>query len=246
MVSLPYGKGAPGSLGSTGKCVAYGDRRTAAARQPDPTAHLSGLSDRYGFEPLVGHQRLESGLQERHGGHQPRLQPRAGDQLPHAGARLRLRHLTGRCAVRESHEPRRFARRRSRDAHATGRPTVPDVIIFMTDGQANQPSTMSAVQVLQRQGDDREGRGSGDLHDRLRHRHHEVLGPVRYPSSTRPGRRTWRSRRRQTTIDDLPGGCGPNENKDGDHYFCTPAAADLEPVFRQVAEAAIGGAHLVD
>ena len=25
---------------------------------------------------------------------------------------------------------------------AQGRPTVPDVIIFMTDGQANQPSSM--------------------------------------------------------------------------------------------------------
>ena len=44
----------------------------------------------------------------------------------------------------------------------------------------------------------------------------------------------------QPTTDDQPGGCGPNENKDGDHYFCAPATADLEPVFRLVAEAAIG------
>ena len=42
-----------------------------------------------------------------------------------------------------------------------------------------------------------------------------------------------------------PGGCGPNENKDGDHYFCTPGTADLEPVFRQVAAAAIETAHLI-
>ena len=39
----------------------------------------------------------------------------------------------------------------------------------------------------------------------------------------------------QPSTDDVPGGCGANENKDGDHYFCTPATADLEPVFRQVA-----------
>ena len=37
-----------------------------------------------------------------------------------------------------------------------------------------------------------------------------------------------------------------NENKDGDHYFCTPGTADLEPVFRQVAAAAIETAHLID
>ena len=48
MVSLPYGKGSPGSLGSTGKCVAYGDSTA------DDPAHLSGLSDCYRFEPLVG------------------------------------------------------------------------------------------------------------------------------------------------------------------------------------------------
>lgn len=48
------------------------------------------------------------------------------------------------------------------------------------------------------------------------------------------------------SIDDLPGGCGVNENKDGDHYFCTPSSADLEPVFRQVAAAAIETAHLIN
>ena len=50
----------------------------------------------------------------------------------------------------------------------------------------------------------------------------------------------------QPSPDDVPGGCGANENKDGDHYFCTPGTADLEPVFRQVAAAAIETAHLID
>ena len=50
----------------------------------------------------------------------------------------------------------------------------------------------------------------------------------------------------QPSDDNLAGGCGPTENKDGDHYFCAPAAADLEPIFVQVADAAVGGAHLVD
>ena len=41
------------------------------------------------------------------------------------------------------------------------------------------------------------------------------------------------------------GGCGPTENQDGDHYFCTPGTSDLERVFRQVAAAAIETAHLI-
>ena len=59
------------------------------------------------------------------------------------------------------------------------------------------------------------------------------------------GRTAPLKRAASNSTDDVPGGCGPNENKDGDNYFCTPGSADLEPVFRQVAAAAIESAHLI-
>jgi hypothetical protein len=48
------------------------------------------------------------------------------------------------------------------------------------------------------------------------------------------------------SIDDLPGGCGINENKDGDNYFCESGSGDLEPVFRQVAAATLGHSRLIE
>ena len=48
------------------------------------------------------------------------------------------------------------------------------------------------------------------------------------------------------STDDVPGGCGPNENKDGDNYFCESGSGDLEPVFRQVAAATLGHSRLVE
>ncbi len=41
---------------------------------------------------------------------------------------------------------------------AQGRPTVPDVIIFETDGQANQPNTLQPCNYFNTQGERREGR----------------------------------------------------------------------------------------
>ena len=64
------------------------------------------------------------------------------DQLPAARAGLRLRDVAGRHA--RAGTTRTSATRSTPRARCsrTGRPTVPDVIIFMTDGQANQPSSM--------------------------------------------------------------------------------------------------------
>ena len=123
---------------------------------------------------------------------------------------------------------------------ATGRPTVDDVIIFMTDGQANQPSSMSAVQVLQRQGDDREGRGSEIFTIGYGIDSTKCSDPSGTPFYNKTGTTNLADgcdRRPRPTI--CPAAAVSNENKDGDHYFCTPATADLEPVFRLVAEAAI-------
>ena len=48
------------------------------------------------------------------------------------------------------------------------------------------------------------------------------------------------------STDDVPGGCGPLENRDGDNYFCESGSGDLEPVFRQVAAATLGHSRLVE
>ena len=128
-----------------------------------------------------------------------------------------------------------------------GRSDVPDIIIFMTDGEANQPDTPAAVQLPEQQGDDREGRRSDDLHDRLRRRRAPAArGTPAGPSATRTPARTSPGLRDQLRIDDVPGGCGINENKDGDYYFCESGSGDLEPVFRQVAAATLGHSRLIE
>jgi Putative Flp pilus-assembly TadE/G-like/von Willebrand factor type A domain len=126
-----------------------------------------------------------------------------------------------------------------------GRANVPDVIIFMTDGQANQPSTRQPCKYFNDKATIAKAAG-------------QTIFTIGYgidttkcpdtvaPFSTKTGTTNLAFAATQPSIDDQPGGCGPNENKDGDWYFCTPASADLEPVFRQVAYAAIGTAHLIE
>lgn len=127
-----------------------------------------------------------------------------------------------------------------------GRPDVPDVIIFMTDGQANQPSTRQPCKYFNDKATVAKAEG-------------QTIFTIGYgvdatnrctdsvpPFAGKLGTTNLASAATQPSTDDVPGGCGPNENKDGDYYFCTPAAADLEPVFRQVAAAAIETARLID
>ena len=238
MVSLPYGKGSPGSLGSTGKCQAYGDRRTSPPTyQVYPTVTGSnlwwatnGLSQDY--KNAAGVINPASNLVQEinclvrapdwvyatsQGGSPSGNHTNLGDSLDAARAMLA----------------------------ATGRPTVDDVIIFMTDGQANQPSSMLPCKYF------------NDKATIAKAANQEIF-TIGYGIDTtkcsdssgffvnKTGTTNLAMAASPTTDDDFPGGCGLNENKDGDHYFCAPATADLEPVFRLVAEAAIGGAHLVD
>ena len=56
-----------------------------------------------------------------------------------------------------------------------GRSDVPDIIIFMTDGEANQPDGLQPCNYLNNKASDREGRRSDDLHDRLRGRGRTLL-----------------------------------------------------------------------
>jgi hypothetical protein len=126
-----------------------------------------------------------------------------------------------------------------------GRDDVPDVIIFMTDGQANQPSSMQPCGYFNNKATIAKNEGQTiftiayGLDVNCRDAPHDVGFSNAYATTNLAAAAT------QLSTDDVPGGCGPNENKDGDWYFCTPGTSDLEPVFRQVAAAAIETAHLI-
>lgn len=126
-----------------------------------------------------------------------------------------------------------------------GRDEVPDVIIFMTDGQANQPSTRLPCTYFNDKANVAKGEGQTVFSIAY------GIDTVRCPDSSGSFRGVYAttniaSAASQPTVDNWPGTCNTLENKDGDWYFCAPASADLEPVFRQVAAAAIETSHLVD
>jgi Putative Flp pilus-assembly TadE/G-like/von Willebrand factor type A domain len=232
MVSLPYGQ-------PSNKCVAYGDRRTTPPTYqvyPNSTAsswQAAPLSNNY-KSSATGALNPSSLLVQQincmaradnwvyatsQGGSPSGNHTNLGDSLDAARAMLA----------------------------SQGRPTVPDVIIFMTDGQANQPSTMQPCGYFNNKATLAKNAG-------------QTIFTIAYGLDSPPvncasnDSTLFRNRPATTNLaaaatmstDDVPGGCGPNENKDGDHYFCTPGTSDLEPVFRQVAAAAIETAHLID
>jgi hypothetical protein len=128
-----------------------------------------------------------------------------------------------------------------------GRVDVADVIIFETDGQANQPWGMQPCKYL----NDKATLAKAAQQTIYTIAYGLDNPPVKCNFDTVPpfaGKfaTTNIASAATTSTDDLPGGCGVNENKDGDNYFCIPAAADMEPVFRQVAAAALGNSHLID
>ncbi len=127
-----------------------------------------------------------------------------------------------------------------------GRSDVPDIIIFMTDGEANQPDSLQPCSYLNNKANDREGRRSDDLHDRLRGRGRQVLERDTSGAFRNAYASTNLAKAATNSIDDVPGGCGINENKDGDNYFCESGSGDLEPVFRQVAAATLGHSRLIE
>ncbi len=146
-----------------------------------------------------------------------------------------------------------------------GRPGVPDVVIFMTDGQANQPwdpgrgidqpceYASSKANTVKTQGVDGQGKA-------------EVFtvgywsGTENCPDLSGPfaggGRATdlLANMATQPSSADPPAPgstCGANENTDGDHYFCSDKNAidpknDLTNVFRQIAQQTIKIGRLID
>jgi hypothetical protein len=230
MVSLPYGQ--PGN-----KCIAYGDDRTNPKTYqlyPDSTYtdwQAAPLSKDYKradgtINPtsLLVQQinclaRADSWVKAKSDGGAPAgNHTNLGDPLDAARDMLSLQ----------------------------GRANVPDVIIFMTDGQANQPSTRQPCKYF-----NDKATVAKSANQTIFTIGYGVDATNKCPDTSgifigKLGTTNLAFAATQLSSDDVPGGCGPNENKDGDYYFCTPAAADLEPVFRQVAAAAIQTAHLVD
>jgi hypothetical protein len=127
-----------------------------------------------------------------------------------------------------------------------GRASVPDVIIFETDGQANQPYGMQPCNYLNTKATAAKAAGI-------------TVYTIAYGLDSPPVKCTDTSGffynkyattnladAATTSTDDLPGGCATTENNDGDSYFCTPGSSDLEPVFRRVAVTALKHSRLVD
>ncbi|MGZ6544635.1 MAG: TadE/TadG family type IV pilus assembly protein [Actinomycetota bacterium] len=129
---------------------------------------------------------------------------------------------------------------------AEGRANVPDVIIFETDGQANQPSTRQPCNYFNTKAT--AAKTAGDTIFTLAYGLDNP--PVKCTDSSAP----WAGKYATTNLagaatsstDDQPGGCGPNENKDGDDYFCVPGSSDLEPIFRAAAAASLSIPHLIE
>jgi hypothetical protein len=130
-----------------------------------------------------------------------------------------------------------------------GRPDVPDVIIFETDGEANQPFGhqpcqyfVDAARAAKTAGVDVFTLGFGVGGARCTQDTgfygskfasislSDAAAPIGTPSGA---------------LDNQPGSCSAQENTDGDNYFCEPGTADLEAVFRQIAVASLGHSRLV-
>ncbi len=126
-----------------------------------------------------------------------------------------------------------------------GRSDVPDIIIFMTDGEANQPDSLQPCNYLNNKA--AIAKAAGQTIYTIAY----GVGGARCSRDTSGAFRnayasTNLAKAATNSIDDVPGGCGINENKDGDNYFCESGSGDLEPVFRQVAAATLGHSRLIE
>jgi Mg-chelatase subunit ChlD len=126
-----------------------------------------------------------------------------------------------------------------------GRADVPDVIIFLSDGEANQPRFNQPCSYANTRAT---AAKTADVE--IFTIAYGVAGARCGEDSAGTFRNAYASlffaAMATDSIDDSPGGCAVTENSDGDHYFCESLSSDLEPVFRQVAEQALGHSRLVD
>ena len=125
------------------------------------------------------------------------------------------------------------------------RADVPDVIIFLSDGEANQPRFNQPCSYAATRATAAKTRGIDIF---------TIAYGVAAARCTYDTSGTYRNTYASTffanvatdSVDNSPGTCLPTENTDGDHYFCETGSADLEPVFRRIAVAALERTRLVD
>lgn len=127
-----------------------------------------------------------------------------------------------------------------------GRPGVKDVIVLFTDGEANQPRGSNPCGYAVNKAKNIKNKGT-EIYTIA----YDVTGARCTTDNSQTYANAYATKfladMATNSTDDLPGGCGATENRDRDHYFCQPANADLTPVFRSVAGAAISRASsLVD
>jgi hypothetical protein len=125
----------------------------------------------------------------------------------------------------------------------TGRPGVPKVLIYITDGAANQPwklqpclYAVNAAASLKAQGVE-----IFDIAFGATDKCTDTSGPwVGVYASTEMAATATNS------VDHMPGGCAATENTDGDHYFCAPKSQDLTAAFKTIASASLTNSRLID
>lgn len=149
----------------------------------------------------------------------------------------------------------------------SGRPGVPHIIIFMTDGEANQPMNSQPCQYAVNAAQAAEGYGTiiytigfgiaYDLPAGATHPDGTCYNDYASNYTSGPsGRGAYASSALATMAsvsvdgiqptDNAPGNCAADENTDGDNYFCLPKSQDLQAVFQQVAVASLQHSRLLD
>lgn len=126
-----------------------------------------------------------------------------------------------------------------------GRADVPDVIVLLTDGEANMPWQSRPCEYANTRATTAKANGVdiftiayGANGARC---YNDLSGSWANAYATR-----FLAAVATESYDDRPGNCAATENTDNDFYFCESATADLEKVFRQIAVAAIQRARLLD
>jgi Flp pilus assembly protein TadG len=126
-----------------------------------------------------------------------------------------------------------------------GRPGVPDVIIFETDGEANQPAFMQPCAYAINQADLAKAAGI-DIFTLA----YGVTGARCTGDTSGTYQNMWASTylaaMATNSKDYAPGTCKASENTDGDNYFCEATKGDITAVFRRIASTSIQHSHLLD
>jgi hypothetical protein len=134
----------------------------------------------------------------------------------------------------------------ARDMLATqGRPGVPDVIVFETDGEANQPAFNQPCSYAINQANIAKSAGVA-----IYTLAYGVTGAKCGVDTSGPYKGVWASTylaaMATSSTDSAPGSCKASENTDGDNYFCEATKGDLVSVFHRIAEATVQHSRLLD